>query len=416
MLPSAATSIGPTQADDWPEPHKVHQLLAALSYGDAVSNDALALQAYLREAGFESDVFAEQAHPRMTRKCRPLFEYEAVSGPETVCLYHFSIGSAASRFIFHAPDRLVIRYHNITPGRFFAPFMPHLARQVEEGRAQLQGFAARTELGLGVSEFNRRELEAAGFSRTAVFPIFPRLHPAGRPAAPRAARALPRRPHQPAVRGPRHLQQEDRGPAARLRGVPAPSRPEEPAPRGGRHPGLRGLLPSPRAAGARAAPLGRGLHGAGGGRGAPRALPGGGRVRQPVRARGLLRPPAGGDGVRGAGPRLRRGCRGGDAARRRRPAEGQAPGGGGGGDPRGGEGRRPCARPSSPPRSARCASPGTRTRAGASCGLSRPSWADHVSAPGSALPAPRLRGAAPGRHRSRRRRTCSSRSAPAAAP
>ena len=185
MLPSEAKPIRPFPREEpLPRTQKVHQLLAALSYGDAVSNDALALQAFLREAGFESEVFAEQAHPRMTRKCRPLFEYEAVSGPNTVCLYHFSIGSAASRFIFHAPDRLVIRYHNITPGRFFAPFMPHLARQVEEGRAQLGAFASRTELGLAVSEFNRRELEAAGFSRTAVFPIFPRLQPQSAPRRP----------------------------------------------------------------------------------------------------------------------------------------------------------------------------------------------------------------------------------------
>jgi glycosyltransferase involved in cell wall biosynthesis len=62
--------------------------------------------------------------------------------------------------------------------------MPHLARQVEEGRAQLPGFAARSELGLGVSEWNRRELEAAGFPRTAVFPIFPRLRPEGGPGRP----------------------------------------------------------------------------------------------------------------------------------------------------------------------------------------------------------------------------------------
>ena len=151
--------------------------MAALSYGDAVSNDALALQAYLREAGFVSEIFAEHAHPRMARQCRRLWEYATVSGPDTLCLYHFSIGSAASRFIFHAPDRLVIRYHNITPGRFFAPFMPHLARQVEDGRRQLALFAARSELGLGVSEFNRRELESAGYRRTGVFPIFPALRP-----------------------------------------------------------------------------------------------------------------------------------------------------------------------------------------------------------------------------------------------
>ncbi|HEY5908593.1 MAG TPA: glycosyltransferase [Vicinamibacteria bacterium] len=172
-------------------PRKVHQLLAALSYGDAVSNDALALQAYLREAGILSDIFAEQAHPRMARRCRRLWEYAAESGPDTVCLYHFSIGSAASRYIFHAPDRLVIRYHNITPGRFFAPFLPHLARQVEDGRRQLELFAKRSALGLGVSEFNRRELQAAGYARTGVFPIVPALterRGAGRPVVRRLFR------------------------------------------------------------------------------------------------------------------------------------------------------------------------------------------------------------------------------------
>ena len=152
-------------------PREIHQLLAALSYGDAVSNDALALQAHLRRAGFVSDIFAEAAHPRLAASCRRIWEYEEVSGPETVCLYHFAIGSAAGPLIFHAKDRLVVRYHNITPARFFAGFLPHLARQCERGRRQLADFAPRAELALGVSEFNRRELEEAGFLPTGVLPI-----------------------------------------------------------------------------------------------------------------------------------------------------------------------------------------------------------------------------------------------------
>src|SRR5438105_4545708 len=145
--------------------------MAALSYGDAVSNDALAIQALLRAAGYESDIFAEHAHPRMSHHCRRLWEYAEVSTPDTVCLFHFAIGSGAGRLIFRAPDRLVVRYHNITPPGFFAAFLPHLARQCHQGRLELRAFAARTELALGVSEFNRRELEAAGFSRTGVLPL-----------------------------------------------------------------------------------------------------------------------------------------------------------------------------------------------------------------------------------------------------
>ena len=150
---------------------RVHQLLAALSYGDAIGNESLAIQAHLRRAGFESDIFAEKVHPRMAHLARPLSEYEEVSGPETVCLFHFSIGSAAGRLIHAAPDRLVVIYHNITPAHFFLGFHPHLAGLCYHGRRELSVFAERSELGLGDSEYNRRELEEAGFARTAVLPI-----------------------------------------------------------------------------------------------------------------------------------------------------------------------------------------------------------------------------------------------------
>ena len=156
-------------------PRHVHQLLAALSYGDAISNEALAIQRHLRAAGFASDIFAEGIHPRMARLARPLWEYEQVSSAQTVCLFHFSIGSAASRLIYRAPDRLVSIYHNITPGEWFLGFHPHLAGLCYHGRRELAAFAPRTELGLADSEFNRRELERAGFPRTAVLPIVQEL-------------------------------------------------------------------------------------------------------------------------------------------------------------------------------------------------------------------------------------------------
>jgi L-malate glycosyltransferase len=150
---------------------KVHQLTAALSYGDAIGNEALAIQRQLRAAGHESDIFAELVHPRVAHLARPLHEYASVSSPETVCIFHFSIGSAAGRLIHGSPDRLVVIYHNITPAHFFLGFHPHLAGLCHHGRRELEAFAPRTELALGDSEFNRQELEQAGFARTGVLPI-----------------------------------------------------------------------------------------------------------------------------------------------------------------------------------------------------------------------------------------------------
>ena len=65
----------------------------------------------------------------------------------------------------------MVIYHNITPAHFFLGFHPHLAGLCHHGRRELAAFAPRTELALGDSEFNRRELEQAGFARTGVLPI-----------------------------------------------------------------------------------------------------------------------------------------------------------------------------------------------------------------------------------------------------
>jgi len=154
-------------------PRQVHQLMAALSYGDAVSNHALWIRDALRRAGYVSDIFVEHVHPRMTGQVRPFWQYPQVSAPDTVCLFHFSIGSAVGPLIHHAPDRLAIVYHNITPAEWFIGFRPHLVGLTHHGRRELRVWAARTALALGVSEFNRRELEAAGFAPTGVLPIVP---------------------------------------------------------------------------------------------------------------------------------------------------------------------------------------------------------------------------------------------------
>ena len=152
-------------------PRQVHQLLATLSHGDAIGNEALAIQKCLRAAGYESDIFAEGVHPRVARLARPLWEYYSVSSPDTVCISHFSIGSAASPLIFHAPDRLVLIYHNITPPEWFVGYHRLLTQLCYRGRRELAAFSARTDLALGDSEFNRRELDQAGFRATAVLPI-----------------------------------------------------------------------------------------------------------------------------------------------------------------------------------------------------------------------------------------------------
>jgi glycosyltransferase involved in cell wall biosynthesis len=68
---------------------------------------------------------------------------------------------------------MALVYHNITPPEYFIGVHRTLARQCFRGRRELQLYAGRCDLALGDSEFNRQDLEALGFPRTAVLPVVP---------------------------------------------------------------------------------------------------------------------------------------------------------------------------------------------------------------------------------------------------
>src|SRR5581483_3584371 len=106
----------------------------SLSYGDAISNEALVIREHLRQAGFTSDIFVEEREPRMAGVVRSLDAYREEAQSDTVCLFHFAIGGEAGRVAFYSPHRLALIYHNSTPAASFAPFHRHLARLCDEGR------------------------------------------------------------------------------------------------------------------------------------------------------------------------------------------------------------------------------------------------------------------------------------------
>jgi glycosyltransferase involved in cell wall biosynthesis len=66
----------------------------------------------------------------------------------------------------------VLLHHNITPPQFFVGHDPELARICAIGQQEFRRLAPLVDLGLADSEFNRRELEEAGFARTGVLPIY----------------------------------------------------------------------------------------------------------------------------------------------------------------------------------------------------------------------------------------------------
>ena len=152
---------------------KIHQVLATLSYGDAIGHEVLGIRAILTRAGFESDIFVETADLKLEPLTRVYPELMGASHPDNILIHHFSIGSRASRMAFALPDRMILVYHNITPPAYFIGIHPLLVQLCYAGRRELAAYVDRCDLALGDSEFNRQELEEIGFPKTGVLPVVP---------------------------------------------------------------------------------------------------------------------------------------------------------------------------------------------------------------------------------------------------
>ena len=149
----------------------VHQFHPTIAYGDAVGNDCLELQRLLWTCGARSELFAQDAKPEVRAFVRPYADLPKESNARAALLVHVSMGNESLDDVAELEIPKAVIYHNITPARFFADVSEHNRHYSELGRAQLARLASRAEVGIGDSEFNRRELDALGYARTAVVPI-----------------------------------------------------------------------------------------------------------------------------------------------------------------------------------------------------------------------------------------------------
>lgn len=163
---------------------KLDQLLPGFGSGDAISNYALSLQGIARGWGLDSTLYCEprHVHPAVERFCEDYRRLPSPGDPSDITLFHFSVGSPLSAYFARLRTRRVLIYHNITPHDWFNGVHEEKARVLWAGREEMKSLAGVPDLALGVSEFNRRELEAFGFSPTGVLPLI--ADPATLSAAP----------------------------------------------------------------------------------------------------------------------------------------------------------------------------------------------------------------------------------------
>src|SRR5881409_1046700 len=140
-----------------------------LAPGDAMSNHVFALRKKIRHWGYDSLAYAVEAKPGVAdvRSYRRLFREVK---PDDLLIVHFSMGSEVVDQLIKIPARRVLVYHNITPPEFFSGINPHAAAFARLGLRQMEQIAPAIDLAIGVSAFNRQDLDDMGFRKTAHVP------------------------------------------------------------------------------------------------------------------------------------------------------------------------------------------------------------------------------------------------------
>ncbi len=155
----------------------VHQFLSALLPRDATGAHALAVRSAFRAAGWSSEIYVEAAHDEVLHEATYFGRYPGRAVPGDVLLYHLSTASPIAAFLLDRSEPLVLNYHNVTPGSFYAAWEPETGRRADRARDEAAALASRAALGITDSRFNADELTALGCRSTEVVPVLSGIGP-----------------------------------------------------------------------------------------------------------------------------------------------------------------------------------------------------------------------------------------------
>jgi L-malate glycosyltransferase len=147
----------------------VNQWVPAAHKGDAIGDSARRMRGLLRQMGHTSDVYALTIDDELKGDVHPFADAASKRGDLTI--FHFALPSPMTEAFAELSGGRLLQYHNVTPASYFAAYDPALFRLASIARQELATLVGRVDLALGVSDYNRRELEALGFEPTGVLPL-----------------------------------------------------------------------------------------------------------------------------------------------------------------------------------------------------------------------------------------------------
>lgn len=142
---------------------KIYQLLPTLAFGDAVSNDTLALEKVIKKMGYKTEIFAESIDSRLPKGCARFVEKMPRLNDNDIILYHLSTGTKLNYRLSQMHCRKVLIYHNITPPKFFEEYSIKAAQLCQSGLEGASYLADKVDYCLAVSEYNKQDLLSMGY-------------------------------------------------------------------------------------------------------------------------------------------------------------------------------------------------------------------------------------------------------------
>lgn len=148
---------------------RLDQFCAGFATGDAISNEALILQAHSRKLGYAGQIYADHfpdadgSRVRHSRKFRP--------EKSDVLIYHHSIHTPFVDRLPQFPGKKILLYHNVTPSVYVRPYHRALADRLDHARSCLKDLTGAFDTVLADSAYNASDLQSMGFKEAQVMPV-----------------------------------------------------------------------------------------------------------------------------------------------------------------------------------------------------------------------------------------------------
>lgn len=137
--------------------------MPTISFGDAVSNDALAIKQLLIDEGYKTEIYSENIDKRLPQSCAQGIDKYTKGDKDDIIIYHNSTGTDINYRIENYKGKCIMIYHNITPSDFFSQYNFHARKLVQYGLEGTKHLADKVKYCLADSEFNKANLVDMGY-------------------------------------------------------------------------------------------------------------------------------------------------------------------------------------------------------------------------------------------------------------